>query len=65
MLQSRSRKGAVTPAVSEAPSVGAQAALSPQRRFIDRPIAIVGMSGVMPQSQDLEEFWEHRRTAGI
>ena len=23
------------------------------------PIAVVGMSGVMPQSEDLEEFWKH------
>lgn len=53
------RKGAVARATSEAANVGAQAVLSPERRFIDRPIAIVGMSGVMPQSQDLEEFWEH------
>lgn len=33
--------------------------LSLERRFIDKPIAIVGMSGVMPQSDDLEEFWEN------
>jgi len=25
----------------------------------DDPIAIIGMSGIMPQSPDLEEFWEH------
>ncbi|MEJ8302799.1 SDR family NAD(P)-dependent oxidoreductase, partial [Saccharibacillus sacchari] len=23
------------------------------------PIAVIGMSGIMPQSEDLEEFWEH------
>lgn len=32
---------------------------SPTRRFIDMPIAIVGMSGVMPQSEDMEEFWQN------
>jgi acyl transferase domain-containing protein/tryptophanase/acyl carrier protein len=32
---------------------------SPERRFVDQPIAVVGMSGVMPQSEDLEEFWEN------
>jgi len=29
----------------------------------DMAIAIVGISGVMPQSDDLEEFWEHLRDA--
>jgi acyl transferase domain-containing protein/tryptophanase/acyl carrier protein len=33
--------------------------LSTETRFIDQPIAIVGMSGVMPESKDLEEFWEN------
>jgi polyketide synthase PksN len=32
---------------------------SPELRFINDPIAIVGMSGVMPQSEDLEAFWEN------
>jgi polyketide synthase PksN len=27
--------------------------------FINTPIAIIGMSGVMPQSEDLESFWQH------
>jgi len=31
----------------------------PANRFAAMPIAIVGMSGVMPQSDDLEEFWNH------
>ncbi|HKP96343.1 MAG TPA: SDR family NAD(P)-dependent oxidoreductase [Fibrobacteria bacterium] len=35
----------------------------PKRRFVDMPIAVVGMSGVMPQSDDLEEFWENLREA--
>ncbi len=33
--------------------------LSTENRFIDQPIAIVGMSGVMPESKDMEEFWEN------
>src|SRR5262249_6605246 len=36
---------------------------SPELRFVDKPIAIVGMSGVMPQSEDLEEFWENLKNA--
>lgn len=36
---------------------------SPQRRFVERPIAIVGMSGVMPQADDLDEYWEKLRNA--
>lgn len=36
---------------------------SPQRRFVERPIAIVGMSGVMPQADDVDEYWEKLRNA--
>jgi acyl transferase domain-containing protein/tryptophanase/acyl carrier protein len=36
---------------------------SPALRFVNQPIAIVGMSGVMPQSEDLEEFWENLRSS--
>lgn len=36
---------------------------SPELRFVNEPIAIVGMSGVMPQSEDLDEFWENLRTS--
>jgi polyketide synthase PksN len=32
-----------------------------EHRFTSQPIAVVGMSGVMPQSADLQEFWEHLR----
>lgn len=32
---------------------------TPTNRFRDMPIAIVGMAGVMPQSDTLEEFWDH------
>jgi acyl transferase domain-containing protein/tryptophanase/acyl carrier protein len=37
----------------------APAAYSPATRFSDQPIAIVGMSGVMPQSDDLQAFWDN------
>jgi polyketide synthase PksN len=43
------------------PATGGQiagGAFSPQRRFAERPIAIVGMSGVMPQADDIDEYWE-------
>ncbi|WP_459212986.1 SDR family NAD(P)-dependent oxidoreductase [Aquimarina rhabdastrellae] len=33
--------------------------LSTENRFINQPIAIVGMSGVMPGSENLEKFWEN------
>ncbi|MBX3711508.1 MAG: SDR family NAD(P)-dependent oxidoreductase [Lysobacter sp.] len=33
------------------------------RRFVDMPIAIVGMAGVMPQSDNVEAFWENLRDA--
>ncbi|MES2352716.1 MAG: SDR family NAD(P)-dependent oxidoreductase, partial [Pseudomonadota bacterium] len=42
-----------------AASVAAPAAYSPATRFTDQPIAIVGMSGVMPQSDDLQAFWDN------
>ncbi|UXY16137.1 SDR family NAD(P)-dependent oxidoreductase [Chitiniphilus purpureus] len=32
---------------------------SRERRFADMPIAIVGIAGRMPQSDDLETFWDH------
>ena len=37
----------------------ASGGLSRELRFVNEPIAIVGMSGVMPQSDDLDEFWEN------
>lgn len=37
--------------------------LSRERRFIDEPIAIVGIAGVMPQSENLDEFWENLKNA--
>jgi acyl transferase domain-containing protein/acyl carrier protein len=48
------------PAIVDAPyppAVG-RSSFAPGRRFIERPIAIVGMSGVMPQADTLDEFWE-------
>ncbi|MGD6960815.1 SDR family NAD(P)-dependent oxidoreductase [Fictibacillus phosphorivorans] len=32
-----------------------------EKHFQAEPIAIIGMSGVMPQSDNLEEFWENLR----
>jgi polyketide synthase PksN len=32
-------------------------------RFADQPIAIVGIAGVMPQSENLEVFWDNLRNA--
>lgn len=32
---------------------------SRERRFVDVPIAIVGIGGVMPQSDNLEQFWDN------
>src|SRR5262249_26818671 len=37
--------------------------LSPRHRFLNEPIAIVGMSGVMPLSEDLDEFWDNLKNA--
>lgn len=37
--------------------------VSRERRFIDEPIAIVGIGGIMPQSENLEAFWENLRDA--
>jgi acyl transferase domain-containing protein/tryptophanase/acyl carrier protein len=36
---------------------------SPEHRSAHMPIAIVGASGVMPQSEDLEEFWENLKNS--
>lgn len=41
----------------------ASAGFSPETRFVNTPIAIVGMAGVMPQSEDLEEFWENLKNS--
>ena len=40
-----------------------QAGISPENRFVQQPIAIVGAAGVMPQSEDLEEYWSKLRNA--
>ena len=45
-----------------APRTGVEA-LSPEHRFLHEPIAIVGMSGVMPLSDDLDEFWDNLKNA--
>jgi len=45
------------------PPQASGAGFSPQLRFVNQPIAIVGMSGVMPQSEDMEEFWENLKNS--
>lgn len=47
----------------EAAGIPATTGESAGMRFKNQPIAIVGMSGVMPQSEHLEEFWESLRDA--
>lgn len=47
----------------EAAGIPATTGESAGMRFKNQPIAIVGMSGVMPQSEDLEEFWASLRDA--
>jgi acyl transferase domain-containing protein/SAM-dependent methyltransferase len=37
----------------------ASGAFSAERRFVNEPIAIVGIAGVMPQSEDLDALWEN------
>ncbi|WKD49189.1 SDR family NAD(P)-dependent oxidoreductase [Microbulbifer spongiae] len=39
------------------------AQINPANRFVDMPIAIVGVAGTMPQSEDVEEFWQNLRDA--
>lgn len=36
---------------------------SREHRFLDVPIAIVGIAGVMPQSENLDVFWKHLKNA--
>ncbi|NOT89833.1 MAG: SDR family NAD(P)-dependent oxidoreductase [Lysobacter sp.] len=51
------------PETAGAPVARSGGSFSPGRRFIERPIAIVGMSGVMPQADNVDEFWEKLRNA--
>jgi acyl transferase domain-containing protein/SAM-dependent methyltransferase len=54
------RKGWDPAALDQVPAAAASGVgISPELRFINDPIAIVGMSGVMPQSDDLREFWDN------
>lgn len=39
-------------------SINQNAGVSLKNRFSEMPIAVVGMSGILPQSDNLEEFWE-------
>ncbi|HYK05693.1 MAG TPA: SDR family NAD(P)-dependent oxidoreductase [Thermoanaerobaculia bacterium] len=49
------------PAAGDRPAMSRSSAggPSPENRFFDEPIAIVGMSGVMPLSEDVDEFWDN------
>ena len=47
----------------ETAHVASGGGFSPELRFKNMPIAIVGMSGVMPQSSDLNEFWENLKNS--
>jgi polyketide synthase PksN len=58
------RKGWQAPAADRAATdhdvtVISGGGLAPELRFVQKPIAIVGISGVMPLSADLDEFWEN------
>ena len=48
-------RGAMRPA--------SEADFSAEHRFVNVPIAIVGMSGVMPESDDVDEFWENLKNS--
>ena len=48
--------------LSREPEVG-RGDFSREHRFADMPIAIVGIGGVMPQSANLEEFWDNLKNA--
>jgi polyketide synthase PksN len=50
-----------TPAPAPAPPQVAGGARG--QRFASEPIAIVGIGGAMPQSHDLQEFWDHLEQA--
>ncbi|HEX6095442.1 MAG TPA: SDR family NAD(P)-dependent oxidoreductase [Thermoanaerobaculia bacterium] len=49
------------PAAPPTEPQSARQSFSVERRFVDEPIAIVGIAGVMPQSQDLDELWANLR----
>lgn len=40
-----------------------EGSFSAEHRFVQQPIAIVGASGVMPQSDDLDEYWQKLRNS--
>ena len=56
------RKG-WNPALLEQEAKPSQEMLPPGLRFVDDPIAIIGMSGVMPESDDLEAFWDNLKNS--
>ncbi|MFZ5638598.1 MAG: SDR family NAD(P)-dependent oxidoreductase [Pseudomonadota bacterium] len=58
------RKGWTPDAFDREPASSPVAAgFDARARFMHRPIAIVGMSGVMPMSDDLDAFWENLKNS--
>ncbi len=39
--------------------ISSKSGISADSRFVDCPIAIVGVGGVMPKSRNMEEYWEN------
>ena len=61
---SRSARAGILPRwIGEVTPSASGRGLSPELRFVNMPIAIVGTSGVMPQSEDLDEFWENLKNS--
>jgi polyketide synthase PksN len=56
-------KGWTPSGVTQERDVAPGAGFELERRFEQRPIAIVGMSGIMPQSNDLDAFWDNLENA--
>jgi len=46
------------------PALPIRKVASASGRGVQEPIAIVGISGVMPESADLDEFWENLKSTG-
>jgi acyl transferase domain-containing protein/tryptophanase/acyl carrier protein len=55
-------KGWVPPAAAPVAAASSDG-FSRDLRFVNEPIAIVGIAGVMPQSENLAEFWDNLRNA--
>ena len=51
------------PAEPEIAKLQSAHGISPSLRFIQQPIAIVGACGIMPQADNLDEYWEKLKNA--